>query len=253
MSRFDIFPVGPFGSSFTMIDAARILVRRQALARERLHRLGVEADAVPRRRARRARPPPRRAPRRGRRRPPPRAPRAREQHLLDLARVDVVAGADDEVLLSVDEEEIAIVVDVADVARRKPSVAIDDRVGSFLVRAISAHDAWTPDLNLAAFTDGQRRACRDIDDSDLAPRKRGPDRLRLSRAGQRRARDAAADLAHTVAFAQRALERLFYGARHLRRERGAARHARNATAAHPLPCAPRVAERRTWAAPPRRP
>jgi hypothetical protein len=39
-----------------------------------------------------------------------------EQHLLDLARVDVVAAADDEVLLAVDDEEVAVLVHVGQVA-----------------------------------------------------------------------------------------------------------------------------------------
>jgi hypothetical protein len=35
------------------------------------------------------------------------------EHLLDLARVDVVAAADDQVLLAVDDEEVAVLVDPA--------------------------------------------------------------------------------------------------------------------------------------------
>jgi hypothetical protein len=44
------------------------------------------------------------------------------QHLLDLARVDVVAAADDEVLLAVDDEQVAVVVGVAEVAGVEPAV-----------------------------------------------------------------------------------------------------------------------------------
>ena len=53
----------------------------------------------------------------------------RVQHLLDLAGVDVVAAADDQLLLAVDEEQIAVVVDVAQVARSssQPSASIAAR------------------------------------------------------------------------------------------------------------------------------
>src|SRR3954463_13959614 len=44
--------------------------------------------------------------------------------LLDLARVDVEAAADDDVLLAVDDVVVAIVVDARDVAGAKPAVAI---------------------------------------------------------------------------------------------------------------------------------
>ena len=46
------------------------------------------------------------------------------QHLLDLARIDVVAVADDHVLEPVDDEQIPVVVDVAEVAGREPAVGM---------------------------------------------------------------------------------------------------------------------------------
>ena len=42
-----------------------------------------------------------------------------EQHRLDLGRIDVHAAGDDEVGAAVGEEEVAVVVDVADVAERE--------------------------------------------------------------------------------------------------------------------------------------
>ena len=42
-----------------------------------------------------------------------------EQHRFDLGRVDVDAAADDQVRAAVGEEEVAVVVDVADVAERE--------------------------------------------------------------------------------------------------------------------------------------
>ena len=45
--------------------------------------------------------------------------RVPEQHRLDLGRIDVHAAADDEVGAAVGEEEVAVLVDVADVAERE--------------------------------------------------------------------------------------------------------------------------------------
>ncbi len=42
-----------------------------------------------------------------------------DQHRLDLGRIDVHAAADDEVRAAVGEEEVAVGVDVADVAERE--------------------------------------------------------------------------------------------------------------------------------------
>ena len=70
---------------------------------------------------------PRRPGRRPRR---PRRRRVRVEDVLDLARVDVVAAADDQVLLAVDDEEEAVLVDVAEVAGVEP--AVGDRLGGGL-------------------------------------------------------------------------------------------------------------------------
>src|SRR5204863_8149507 len=47
------------------------------------------------------------------------------EDLLDLARVDVVAAADHKLLLSVDDEVVAVLVDGSDVAGVEPAVAHD--------------------------------------------------------------------------------------------------------------------------------
>src|SRR3954447_10046380 len=44
------------------------------------------------------------------------------EDLLDLARIDVVATADDHVLLAVDDEEVAVLVDLCHVAGVEPAV-----------------------------------------------------------------------------------------------------------------------------------
>ncbi len=46
------------------------------------------------------------------------------EHLLDFDRVDVLAAADDQVTAALDDEEIAILVQIADVARVKLAVCV---------------------------------------------------------------------------------------------------------------------------------
>src|SRR5713226_915864 len=76
-------------------------------------------------------------------------PRVLEQHVFDLARVDVLAAADDHVLLAVDEEVVPVLIDVADVARVQPATA--NRVGSRLrIAEIAQHDVPAAEANLAA-------------------------------------------------------------------------------------------------------
>src|SRR4051812_30956827 len=57
----------------------------------------------------------------------------------DLGRVDVLATADDDVLDAVDDEQVAVLVDAADVARVEP--AVGERLGRRLVETeVAAHD-----------------------------------------------------------------------------------------------------------------
>ena len=72
------------------------------------------------------------------------------EHLLDLARVDVVAAADDHVLLAVDDVEVAVVVDAPDVAGAEPAVGVDRgrrRVGT---APVALHHVVPADGDLAA-------------------------------------------------------------------------------------------------------
>ncbi len=79
------------------------------------------------------------------------------QDLVDLPRVDVVAGRDDHVLLAVHDVEVALLVHVGDVAGVEPVVA--NGAGG-LVRQVpvAPHDLGPPDYQLAhlARTQGHR-------------------------------------------------------------------------------------------------
>src|SRR4051812_47432316 len=70
------------------------------------------------------------------------------QDLLDLARIDVVAAADDHVLLAVDDEEVAILVELRHVAGVEPAPAHDllRRVGP---APVALHDVVAADADLA--------------------------------------------------------------------------------------------------------
>src|SRR6266849_49495 len=74
--------------------------------------------------------------------------RVLEQYVLDLARVDVLAAANDHVLLAVDEEVVAVLVDVADVSGVQPSAA--KCLGSCLrIAEIAQHDVRAAEADLA--------------------------------------------------------------------------------------------------------
>ena len=78
------------------------------------------------------------------------------EHLLDLARIDVVAAADDQVLLAVDDEEVAVLVDPCHVARDEPAVVGDRLGGRVGPLPVAVHHVVPTDLDLAdlALSDG---------------------------------------------------------------------------------------------------
>src|ERR1700682_4206240 len=103
--------------------------------------------------------------------------RVLEQHVLDLARIDVLAAADDHVLLAVDEEEEAVLVAVPDVPRVEPTVEQRLRRGIGTVE-VAPHDVRTAHAELAADPRPRDRSLLVEDDDLLAPR-RNPDRADL--------------------------------------------------------------------------
>ena len=71
-----------------------------------------------------------------------------EKDLLDLARIDVVAAADHQVLLAVDDEQIAVLVDISQVAGVEP--ATGERLGGLLrPPVIGLHHVVAADDDLA--------------------------------------------------------------------------------------------------------
>jgi hypothetical protein len=73
------------------------------------------------------------------------------QHFLDFPGVDVLSAADDHVFRSPDEGQVAVFVDVADVAGVQP--AVDDDSGRFVrTPEIAAHDIGAGDDDLTVHT-----------------------------------------------------------------------------------------------------
>ena len=79
-----------------------------------------------------------------------------DEPLLDLDAVDVLAAADDHVLLAVGDEEEALVVEVADVAGVQPAVGIDRLGGGLGLVPVAGHEDRAGDAHLAGLA--RRRA-----------------------------------------------------------------------------------------------
>ena len=71
------------------------------------------------------------------------------EDLLDLARVHVVAAADDQLLLAVDDEEVAVLVDLGHVAGLEPAVLVDGLLRLLLALPVALHHVVALDGDLA--------------------------------------------------------------------------------------------------------
>ena len=101
------------------------------------------------------------------------------EDLLDLARVHVVAAADDQVLLAIDDEEVPVLVGLGDVAGLEPPLAVD-RLGR-RVRSVpvALHHVVSADHDLADLA-GRHVVAVVIDDLHLDALDRRTDRTRLA-------------------------------------------------------------------------
>src|SRR5262245_14899260 len=84
-------------------------------------------------------------------------PRVPEQHLLDLARIDVGAAGDDDVLGAVLERQIAVGVEGAEVAGVQPAIA-QGVGGSRRILPIAGHHHVAATENFAALAPGRARS-----------------------------------------------------------------------------------------------
>src|SRR5262249_44320813 len=75
------------------------------------------------------------------------------ENLVNFARIDVIAAGDDQFLLAVDDEQIAFVIEVPDIARVDPAVA--NRLRCFFrTIAITLDHLRTADPDFTAFVCG---------------------------------------------------------------------------------------------------
>ena len=96
----------------------------------------------------------------------------RQQHVLHVAGVDVEATPDDEVLDPVHDVEVAVGIEVADVAGVHPPLA-HRQCGGLRVLPVALHHPGRPDAHLAGLT-GRHRLAELVDDAQLDAGKRQP-------------------------------------------------------------------------------
>ena len=97
---------------------------------------------------------------------------------LDLGRRDILAAADDDVLLAVDDEQIAVLVEIADVAGADIAVGGEQRRGRFRVAPIAFDVGRACGCAISPRSPGGRCAVagaedRDLDERLLRPAGRG--------------------------------------------------------------------------------
>ena len=98
-----------------------------------------------------------------------------EQRLLHLGGEDVEARDDDEVFGSVDDEEVAVVVDHGDVARAQPAVRRERRRSCLFVVPVAGEDVGAPHPDLPGVA-LERVLAFVVDQPDLDAGQRHADR-----------------------------------------------------------------------------
>ena len=95
------------------------------------------------------------------------------QPVFEHGRGDVLAsGGDDELLLATGDRQVAIGIELADVAGVQETVVVDGLLGRGLVAPVAAQDVRTADQHLAVLGDPDRRP------RDRPPDRSDPDRMR---------------------------------------------------------------------------
>ena len=102
-----------------------------------------------------------------------------EQQRLELGGWDLEALVLDELLEPVDDVEVAVGVDVADVAGVQPTVIVDRGLRGGVVVQVALHHLWASNPHLAVLVDTERRPGDRIDDVDLGVGDRDADRARF--------------------------------------------------------------------------
>jgi hypothetical protein len=127
--------------------------------------------------------------------------RVRVEELLDLARVDVLAAADDHVLDAPDDVHVALVVHRREVARVHPARRVDRLRGRSRIVPVAEHHAVAARAELARRAARHDRAGLRVDDLHLDVRVHAADRARalVERVVDRGLRRDGRGLGHAVA------------------------------------------------------
>ena len=89
------------------------------------------------------------------------------QEFLDLARIDVLAAADNHVLDAPDDVDVALVVHGRQVPSVHPARGIDGLTGRFGIVPVTEHDAVAARAQLARLTARQNLTALGVNDLDL--------------------------------------------------------------------------------------
>ncbi|MHC2533441.1 hypothetical protein ACVJMY_003010 [Bradyrhizobium diazoefficiens] len=142
-----------------------------------------------------------------------------EQDLFHLERRDLLPAAIDDVLDAADDEEIAVGIEIAEIAGPEPAVAEGGLRRRLVIIIATAHvRAAQHDLAVCA---ARKRAARLVHDRDLGPRG-AADRSELAQL-ERVGRDLRGRLRHAVGFEHGDAERRLQSAKDRGRERGRGR------------------------------
>ena len=99
-----------------------------------------------------------------------------QQEFLDLARIDVLAAADQHVLDPADDLAIALGVDGGQVAGVHPALGVDRLARALQVAPVAAHHQVAAGAQFAPFADRQRPSVVGIDDLAFGVGLNAPDR-----------------------------------------------------------------------------
>src|SRR5579884_1350607 len=149
--------------------------------------------------------------------------RVHQQNLFDLARVHVVAAADDEPARPPRNRVVAVGASPAQVSSVEPAVGVERGGGRIRALPVALEDVRATDLDLARSLVMDRLAGLNVHDPSFLPRERHPDSSRTSLAivgvGEVHHR-----LGHSVALEDALSEHLLEFGERLRAERGGSRY-----------------------------
>ena len=112
--------------------------------------------------------------------------RMRQQHRLQLRRSDLAGLVLDQLLQAVDQEEVAVLVRVADVAGVQPAVGVDHRGGGVRPVEVALHHLRPANPELAMLAGPEIGPGREVDDPALGVGDKRPNRTRFDHAAAHR-------------------------------------------------------------------